>query len=147
MFDVLSREWLADFTPDFVCCIYPVTPLLKPIHIIDGFQQIKTNLYNYVFPAVRYSHPIQRAFLIDDKNAPKMFYPENRLVRTQDLTETYHDAGQFYWGKYNAWKQKLSMLDKDTLVMKFRAHDFIDVDNVEDLSLINYFTSFDDFSR
>jgi N-acylneuraminate cytidylyltransferase len=31
------------------------------------------------------------------------FYPEYELTRTQDLEPAYHDAGQFYWGKPDAW--------------------------------------------
>ena len=26
-----------------------------------------------------------------------MFWPEHELVRSNDLPEAYHDAGQFYW--------------------------------------------------
>ena len=35
-----------------------------------------------------------------------MFNPENFLVRSQDLEEAFHDAGQFYWGSIDAWLQK-----------------------------------------
>jgi CMP-N-acetylneuraminic acid synthetase len=31
------------------------------------------------------------------------FFPDDELVRTQDLEPAYHDAGQFYWGKRNTW--------------------------------------------
>jgi N-acylneuraminate cytidylyltransferase len=34
-----------------------------------------------------------------------MFYPEHFNTRSQDLEEAYHDAGQFYWGKAEAFKQ------------------------------------------
>ena len=31
------------------------------------------------------------------------FYPEYETTRTQDLEPAYYDAGQFYWGKKDAW--------------------------------------------
>ena len=30
-------------------------------------------------------------------------FPEFVLTRTQDLESVYYDAGQFYWGKSEAW--------------------------------------------
>jgi len=31
-----------------------------------------------------------------------MLYPEYQNTRSQDLEPAFHDAGQFYWMKYNA---------------------------------------------
>ena len=35
-----------------------------------------------------------------------MFQKKNYFKRSQDLKKSYHDAGQFYWGKYDAWLNK-----------------------------------------
>ena len=35
-----------------------------------------------------------------------MLSPESFEARSQDLTEMYHDAGQFYWGKASSWLTK-----------------------------------------
>jgi N-acylneuraminate cytidylyltransferase len=32
-----------------------------------------------------------------------MFQPELFSSRSQDLEPAYHDAGQFYWGRADAW--------------------------------------------
>ena len=40
---------------------------------------------------------------ITDEKRLKMLYPENVNVRSQDLEKTYQDAGQFYWGKVDAF--------------------------------------------
>jgi CMP-N-acetylneuraminic acid synthetase len=34
-------------------------------------------------------------------------YPEFAQKRTQDLEPAYYDAGQFYWGKTEAWNSNL----------------------------------------
>jgi CMP-N-acetylneuraminic acid synthetase len=33
----------------------------------------------------------------------KPFFPQYELTRTQDLEQAFHDAGQFYWGRAEAW--------------------------------------------
>ena len=37
----------------------------------------------------------------DGRLAP--FFSEFEMSRTQDLDRAFHDAGQFYWGKKQAW--------------------------------------------
>jgi CMP-N-acetylneuraminic acid synthetase len=40
-------------------------------------------------------------FKINDFGRCDMFFPEHLLTRSQDLEESYHDAGQFYWTRIN----------------------------------------------
>ena len=40
-----------------------------------------------------------------------MFYPEYVNTRSQDLTEAYHDAGQFYWGRDHAWLNNSNLFE------------------------------------
>jgi CMP-N-acetylneuraminic acid synthetase len=58
---------------------------------------------DYCFPVTEYPSAVQRALkrLSDGKIQP--FYPEFEKIRTQDLEPAYYDAGQFYWGKSQAW--------------------------------------------
>ena len=37
----------------------------------------------------------------------KMFQPEHFQTRSQDLPAAYHDAGQFYFGKTEAWLENI----------------------------------------
>ena len=34
----------------------------------------------------------------------KMLFEENYHTRTQDLSEVWHDAAQFYWGSKETWQ-------------------------------------------
>jgi CMP-N-acetylneuraminic acid synthetase len=52
--------------------------------------------FDTVFPIIAFSFPIQRA-LGEKKGKIAMIQEENLNVRSQDLEERYHDAGQFYW--------------------------------------------------
>ena len=38
--------------------------------------------------------------------------PENRERRSQDLKDYYHDAGQLYWGKADAFSQEKPIFSK-----------------------------------
>jgi pseudaminic acid cytidylyltransferase len=92
--------------PKLICCIYPTTPLLLPSDIIDSYKMIKNSKFYYVFSAVKNSYPIQRSFCLDSNKNIRMINKKFFYKRSQDLKETYHDAGQFYWGTYDAWTKK-----------------------------------------
>ena len=80
-----------------VCCIYPAAPLIKSQHLINGYEMfIKENRIS-VFPIVAFSHPVQRGFVINPELKTVMMFPENAMVRSQDIQKVYHDAGQWYW--------------------------------------------------
>jgi pseudaminic acid cytidylyltransferase len=87
----------------YVCCIYPCSPLLDIKDLRSTFEKIKTNKYDFVYPVVGYAHPIFRAMKKTQENKMEFLFPENELKRTQDVTQTFHDAGQFYWGRKDAW--------------------------------------------
>jgi N-acylneuraminate cytidylyltransferase len=59
------------------------------------------------------------------------FYPEFELIRTQDLETTYYDAGQFYWGKTDAWLTN-SKIHSSGLVYAIPNWRVIDIDTPGD---------------
>lgn len=83
----------------YVCCIYATAPFLTADSIQKGFEALQEYDCDYAFSVTEYSFPIQRAIEIDGNGRAKMFQPEHRSTRSQDLPTAYHDAGQFYWGK------------------------------------------------
>jgi N-acylneuraminate cytidylyltransferase len=61
-----------------------------------------------------------------------MLYPEYIATRSQDLTEAFHDAGQFYWGKAQAWINEVQILGKDSLPIILPRYLVQDIDTKED---------------
>jgi N-acylneuraminate cytidylyltransferase len=61
-----------------------------------------------------------------------MFYPENFNVRSQDLEEAYHDAGQFYWGKAQAFKDELPIFSEAASPYILPRYLVQDIDTTED---------------
>jgi len=48
------------------------------------------------FTVTSFPAPILRSLRIDKKGLLRMNWPKHEKTRSQDLEQTYHDAGQFY---------------------------------------------------
>jgi pseudaminic acid cytidylyltransferase len=88
---------------DNVCCIYPCVPFIQNEDIKAALACINSSQADYCFPVTEYPAAIQRSLKLLSNGKMKPFYPEFEITRTQDLEPTYYDAGQFYWGKTQAW--------------------------------------------
>jgi pseudaminic acid cytidylyltransferase len=88
---------------DNVCCIYPGVPLIEVEDLQGAFKHIEACGVDYCFPVTEFPSAIQRALKQNSDGVMQPFYPEFELARSQDLEPAYYDAGQFYWGKKNAW--------------------------------------------
>lgn len=86
-----------------VCCIYPTAPMVSPADIAEGLHRIREGGWSYVFTATEFAAPIFRAFRTTTNGGVEMFWPEHFTARSQDLPQALHDAGQFYWGRPEAW--------------------------------------------
>ncbi|MDK9762843.1 pseudaminic acid cytidylyltransferase [Vibrio sp. D420a] len=120
---------------DAVCCLYATAPFILPEDLQKGYELICDDTVQFAFSATSFPFPIQRAIKLDDQGSVSMFSPENELVRSQDLEEGYHDAGQFYWGQTSAFLNKLSIFSphsKAVLLPRCRVQD---IDTPEDWEL------------
>jgi N-acylneuraminate cytidylyltransferase len=118
--------------PLLICCIYPTTPLLLSSDIINSYKMIKNSKFHYVFSAVKNSYPIQRSFFLDANKNIRMINKKFFYKRSQDLKESYHDAGQFYWGTYDAWKKKKIIFGLNSSIYLMPQLRSQDIDNIED---------------
>jgi len=97
---------LADTASDFglACCVYPAASTLRPNDILGGAQLlIESTWADYCFGVVPFSHPIERALHLSPDSTVALADPGHGETRTQDLTNAWHDAGQFVWGRRSAW--------------------------------------------
>ena len=88
---------------DYYCCIYPCAPFLQTTELASALELVKSKDADFVFPVTKYAHPIQRAMRMLPNGKMQFISSDYELTRTQDLEDSYHDAGQFYWGKSKAW--------------------------------------------
>ena len=120
--------------PEFCCCIYS-SAFMLPKHVFSETFNLLTakNDCDFVATILKYSHPIQRAMTLNKfTNAVTFLNPENLATRTQDLEETYFDAGQLYWGRSKAWKEMRPIFDKTTVGYPLELNSVVDLDSQDD---------------
>ena len=82
---------------EFVCCIYPTSPLTTITDLKNGYQEITKKDADVVFPIDPYSYPVLRGLVLNAEGSSRMKWPEYLRTRSQDLEKVYHDSGQWYW--------------------------------------------------
>ncbi len=117
---------------DFICCLYPTAPFIEVSYLEEGLKKLIENNASYSISVTSFSYPIQRAFKLTENKRLKMFFPENINKRSQDLEKSFHDAGQFYWGKRSAWLKEERILDQNTVPIYIPRYKVQDIDNEED---------------
>lgn len=127
-------EWFKEKNIQFqnICCVYPTSIFIKHEYISNALKILNDkNEERYIFSASSFPHPIQRSFFIDEKGISKMLFPEKFRFRTQDLQNSYHDAGQFYIASPKVWIENHNIFENSIpfVIPKFNS---IDIDTIED---------------
>jgi len=118
---------------DYTCCIYATAPLLQARFLRQGLQALQASPdKSYAFSVCGFGFPVQRALLINDDGSLRSMHPEYRTVRSQDLPAAYQDAGQFYWGRSEAWLRGDVIFSELSLPVVLPRHLVQDIDNEED---------------
>lgn len=119
-------------TPRLVCCIYATAPFVTADDIRRGRDLMQTPGVDYAFTVTSFPAPIQRALRIDEQGRAVMFQPENFDKRSQDLEPAYHDAGQLYWGRVEAWRAGRPVFGPNSLPILLPRTRVQDIDSTED---------------
>jgi len=129
-----ATEWLIQHQqkPSLVCCLYATAPFVTTEDLQRGLKQQQQTNADYTFTVTSYPFPIQRAIKITPQNSVEMFSPEYFNTRSQDLEEAYHDAGQFYWGKADAWLEEKIIFSPESTPLVLPRHRVQDIDTPED---------------
>ena len=104
-----------------VCCLYPTAPFVLPKDIKSGLKMLNDNIGYYALPVVKYP-----------QNVLEMNHPENINLRSQDLDEIWHDAGQYCWGRVNAWLEEKPILTSNPIPITLSRYKAQDIDTEED---------------
>jgi N-acylneuraminate cytidylyltransferase len=127
-------EWLVKqrSAPENICCIYATAPFISPDDIRAGLELLQGNRADFAFSVTTFPYPIQRALRLTQKGRVQMFSRKYSATRSQDLEEAYHDAGQFYWGRAEAWLAEKIIFGPDSLPVILPRHRVQDIDTMED---------------
>ena len=114
------------------CCLYATAPFIQAEDLRRGLEILQGSGGDYAFSVTSYAFPIQRAIRLTPEGRVEMFNPEHFNTRSQDLEEAYHDAGQFYWGRADAWLQGKMIFSPASLPVMLPRHRVQDIDTPED---------------
>lgn len=117
---------------ELACCIYPGVPMIEAKDLATARESLEQSGAHYAFPIAPFPAAIQRALRRNPETGrASPFNPENVNVRTQDLEPAYFDAGQFYWGRRQAWLDGLNIHANGTTIVlpEWRV---VDIDTPDD---------------
>lgn len=117
---------------EYACCIYATAPLIQARFIKEGFDLLSTTDFDFSFSVTTFDFPIQRAVRVTKGRAIEAISPEQIAQRSQDLEEVYHDAGQFYWGRADAFLNDTALMSAHSTPVFLPRHLVQDIDTEED---------------
>lgn len=118
---------------EFFCCIYPTAPMISASELKKAYgRMLSMPQASVVYSVASFPYPIFRAVKINGNGFVEMFWPQYELTRSNDLPEAYHDAGQFYWIRSEAFERSPRLIDPCAaphILPRFMVQD---IDNEED---------------
>ncbi len=128
----INEMELRGVTTKWVCCVYPASVLSRRSDLHAAYDMLEDDGVDFVFTATVFPYPIQRALRKSPSGRCQMFWPENRETRSQDLEPAYHDAGQFYIGRRDAWLQARPIFGSHSKMLELPHYRVQDIDTLDD---------------
>jgi N-acylneuraminate cytidylyltransferase len=138
LLEVLERSDTIHYplsTIHYFSCIYPCAPFVTAGILRDAMAAFIVSDAIQLTPVVAFSPPPQRGFCIGVDGKLAMKWPENFSVRTQDLETIYHDAGQFYCFRTEAYVAAKGIITSDICPFVLSENSVQDIDNEDDWAL------------
>jgi N-acylneuraminate cytidylyltransferase len=129
-----ATEWALGEYPalEAVCCLYPTAPLVEAADIRRGRDVLEQGVWDYCFTATEFAAPICRGFTEKESGGVEMVFPEHYTARSQDLPVVLHDAGQFYWGRPQAWRKDRPLFGPNSCPLHLPRWRVNDIDTEDD---------------
>lgn len=132
--EVIERYRALEQEFETICCIYATAPFVKSERLYKAYGKLNENT-DAAFSVVSYSYPIQRSLRINKNGYVEMKFPQYLDARTQDLEETYHDAGQFYFVKTDSFFKEKTLWCRRTAPIILSELEVQDLDTETDWQL------------
>lgn len=118
-----------------ICCIYPCAPMIDSDDLKKTKKILDKNSDFFITPVKKYSHPIQRSFRLSKSNKIIELNKKYIKAQTQKIDQSYHDVGQFYWGRASTWFKYKSILI-NSIAYPTNRIEYIDVDDYDDWMIL-----------
>jgi N-acylneuraminate cytidylyltransferase len=130
--EVLEHYQAMEKKVEYVCCVFATAPFVTAEMLKQGYEKLLHPSYDSAFAIQRYKFPIFRALKQDNEGRLAMIWPEHQNTRSQDLPESFHDAGQFYWAKTAALLEEGTFYTQKSTGILLSDLQAIDIDTLED---------------
>ncbi len=120
------------WAPELVCCLYATAPFVEVADLRRGLHAMNDMQTQYAFSATSFAFPVQRAIRLDAQDRVEPVWPDSIPKRSQDLEPLFHDAGQFYWGRAEAFAMQLPLFASHSVAIVQPRHRVQDIDTEED---------------
>ncbi len=116
---------------DFGCCIYPTAPFVTADKLREAAKRLLEGDADTLIPVVEFSYPPKRAMVIRDG---LLQFGDVKYIdsRSQDLEKEYHDVGQFYYFKTEAFRKNGKLMLGKILPYVVSEMEVQDIDNESD---------------
>ena len=118
---------------DSFCCIYPTAPFITAQRLKEAMELLNTA--DSVMPVVPFSYPPQRGLIVNKNGYVERQFPEYATTRSQDLQKIYHDCGQFYACRSDAFMAAGTTDVERLLPLVMNELEVQDIDTEEDWAL------------
>lgn len=119
---------------DIGCCIYPTAPFVTADKLKMAAEKLTNSDADTLIPVVSFSYPPQRA-MVEENGKLVFLYPQYLDSRSQDLVPHFHDVGQFYLFKTEAFRKNKKLMLGNIIPMEVSEMEVQDIDNQVDWEL------------
>ncbi len=116
---------------EMAVCIYPTAPFVTAEKIRAAVEKLEESDADTLIPVVAFSYPPQRAMIVEEGRLV-FEYPQYLDSRSQDLVPHYHDVGQFYVFRTEAFKVNRKLMVGNILPLVVSELEVQDIDNQTD---------------
>lgn len=115
-----------------LCCILATAPFIQTQDLKASFELMNDPEVTGVLPVTSFPFPIFRALKANSQGGFEMVWPEHELTRSNDLPETFHDVGQFYWLRSRSFLEEKKVYARAAKAFHIPRWRVQDIDTPED---------------
>lgn len=131
--DAIERLQAGGISIDWVCMLMATAPFMQPEDLRTGLQALEADpAKQYAITVTSFPFPVQRAVRLTHTGGLEPLDPGSIRKRSQDLEEAYHDAGQFFWGRTDAFLGNRPVFAGHTIPIILPRYRVQDIDTPED---------------
>ena len=132
--DFVSRiQQILERQIELVCCIYPCVPLLEERYLQQAFKKLSrsASLSSFCLGVTEFRSSPFRALVENEDGFIQPAFPENELMRSQDLARAFYDSGQFYLASAETWMSE-DRVHQKAIPIVIDQLDCVDIDTESD---------------